>query len=112
MTYVASSSDGTRLVAVSENYCGIYTSSISGGTWTLTSAPTAPWRAVASSSDGNKLVAAASGSGIYTLTKVHQSTTGGTAGSIIGGQYDAVELQYIGNNSFMVLSNEGYLAVQ
>jgi hypothetical protein len=57
-------------------------------------------------------VAVASGGGIYTLTEVQQNTTVGTAGSIIGGQYDAIELQYIGNNTFTVLSNEGNLVVQ
>ncbi len=63
----------------------------------------------ASSSDETKLVAVIGSGGIYTS---EPSTTAGTAGSISGGQYDAVELQYIGNNTFMVLSNEGYLVVQ
>jgi hypothetical protein len=56
---VASSEDGTKLVAVS-NYIGIkviYTSTNSGVTWTKTSAPPATWSSVASSSDGTKLVA-------------------------------------------------------
>jgi hypothetical protein len=33
-------------------------------------------------------------------------------GSISGEQYDAIELQYIGNNTFTVLSYKGYLVVQ
>ena len=41
-----------------------------------------------------------------------QSTTPGTEGSIRGGQYSAVELQYIGNDKFMILSHEGNLLVR
>jgi hypothetical protein len=57
---VASSSDGTKLVAsTAATYAvgGIYTSTNSGTTWTLTSAPAGGWLSVASSSDGTKLVA-------------------------------------------------------
>ncbi|MDA8154872.1 MAG: hypothetical protein M0Z52_00240, partial [Actinomycetota bacterium] len=61
---VASSSDGTHLVAVSSGG-GIYTSSNSGSTWAQTSAPTTTWQAVASSSDGTHLVAASFNGGIY-----------------------------------------------
>ena len=66
-TSVASSADGTRLVAVagslwdpaSSNYVGgvIYRSSDAGATWTQTTAPNTNWTAVASSADGTKLVA-------------------------------------------------------
>jgi hypothetical protein len=71
------------------------------------------WRSVASSSDGTKLVAVATNDGIYTtfLTPI-QNTTVGTEGSISGSQYDAIELQYIGNDTFVVLSYEGNLAVR
>jgi hypothetical protein len=58
--YVASSADGSKLVAIGH---GLYVSSNSGASWTQTSAPTNySWFSVASSADGNKLVAAA-GSG-------------------------------------------------
>jgi photosystem II stability/assembly factor-like uncharacterized protein len=64
---VASSSDGTHLVAVAI-YGGIYTSVNSGATWTVQ--PGAPgavqWYSVASSSDGSHLVAVVYGGGIYT----------------------------------------------
>jgi hypothetical protein len=73
---VASSSDGTKLVAVSYPYINgidgttnggwIYMSADSGATWTQTSAPNETWWSVASSSDGTKLVAVAFGGGIYT----------------------------------------------
>jgi hypothetical protein len=69
---VASSADGTRLVAAASSiYLDygdvgqigdglIYTSGDSGKTWTTTSAPTNWWVSVASSADGTRLVAVAS----------------------------------------------------
>lgn len=67
---VASSADGTKLIAVvgavSVGTTGpIYTSGDSGVTWTQTSAPQQGWSSVASSADGSKLVAVADGC-IYT----------------------------------------------
>jgi hypothetical protein len=53
---VASSVDGTKLVAVA-NGGSIYTSGDSGATWEQTSAPTGEWYAVASSGDGTILCA-------------------------------------------------------
>jgi len=57
---IASSADGTKLVALvwGTNY-GIFTSVDSGDTWTRSNAPTNGygWYSVASSADGNKLVA-------------------------------------------------------
>jgi hypothetical protein len=58
---VASSADGTKLVAAAMNSEGgfIYASTDSGLTWALTGAPTNNnWVTVASSADGSKLVAA------------------------------------------------------
>src|SRR5581483_11214596 len=63
---IASSSDGTRLVAV-VNGGQIYTSTDSGATWTARESNRG-WRGVASSSDGSKLVAAVQGGQIYTST--------------------------------------------
>jgi hypothetical protein len=54
---VASSADGTKLVAVGNP--SIYTSTDSGTTWMLASAPANSYSSVASSADGTKLVAAA-----------------------------------------------------
>lgn len=69
---VASSSDGTHLVAVVDPG-PIYTSTDSGVTWApQPGAPTTNWISVASSSDGSLLVAAVEGGGIYT------SINGGT----------------------------------
>src|ERR1035441_131169 len=73
---VASSADGTKLVAVCCPFFfdldGVYVSTNSGATWNITSAPNDPntnsWTAVASSTDGVKLVAVAGGGdgAIYT----------------------------------------------
>ena len=63
---VASSSDGTRLVAVIENGY-IHTSSDSGVTWTARE-DSRHWSGVASSSDGTKLVAVVYNGKIYTST--------------------------------------------
>ena len=63
---VASSSDGTKLVAL-EQYGHIYTSTNSGVTWTER-ATVANWIGVASSNDGTKLLASAEGSELYTST--------------------------------------------
>lgn len=111
---VASSSDGSKLVAT-ENQGYIYTSIDSGVTWMPHwVAGGASWWAVASSADGSRLVTAdESGSGIFTSAPTAlQSTTVGTAGLINGGQYDAIELQYVGNGIFTILSSEGNLAAQ
>ncbi len=115
---VACSADGTKLVAgygskpFGHAVGGIYTSLNSGVTWNLTSAPNGFWGAVASSSDGTKLIAGGGGA-IYTSQPTAvPSTTFGTAGSISGGQNDAIELQYVGNGTFTVLSHRGYLEVQ
>jgi len=53
---VASSADGTKLVAVAGFSGHIFTSSDSGATWTQTGTPQ-DWMSVASSANGTKLVA-------------------------------------------------------
>jgi len=55
-TSIASSADGTKLVAVAD-LGGIWVSTDSGGTWTQTSAPQSGWFRVASSADGSGLAA-------------------------------------------------------
>src|ERR1035437_10152389 len=61
-TSIASSADGTKLVAAAGTAGGVYTSTDSGATWTLTSSPFsgspdyALPTCVASSADGSKLV--------------------------------------------------------
>jgi hypothetical protein len=63
---VASSADGTKLVACAENGL-IYTSTDSGATWTARESAR-KWISVASSADGTKLAACAYGDHIYTST--------------------------------------------
>src|ERR1039457_2639148 len=62
---VASSADGTKLVAVDSGRGDglIYASTNSGKTWNPTSAPGNFWSSVASSMDGTKLASADSGYG-------------------------------------------------
>ena len=74
-TYIASSADGSKLVAaVGTSANGsIFTSSNSGVNWDqATNAPLARWYSVASSADGNKLMACA-----YFLGNVYLSTDAG-----------------------------------
>lgn len=62
-TAVASSADGTGVVAAGSHF--IYTSTDYGSTWTSNNAPNFDWTSVASSADGAKLVAAGGGA-VYT----------------------------------------------
>ena len=105
---VASSADGTKLVAAVHRG-QIYTSTDSGVTWTARDSAR-NWYAVASSADGTKLVAAEDGGQIYTSTSTSvTSTTPGTKGFLTGQQTCAIELQYMGNGQFMPLSYAGSL---
>ena len=104
---VASSADGTKLVACV--YVGqIYTSWDSGVTWTGRGSSQA-WVGVASSADGTKLVACVNNGQIYTWNVGMDFTTPGTAGYLSGDQGAAVELQYIGSDTFVPISYVGPL---
>ncbi len=109
---VASSADGSKLVAVVDGG-QIYTSTDSGVSWTPRESNRV-WFSVASSADGSKLVAVVYNGQyngqIYTSTPTFfSSTTGGTSGYLTGGQFGAIEVQYIGNGQFLELSHEGTL---
>lgn len=112
---VASSWDGSKLVAVvTGGGAGgkVYMSQDSGVTWTPRESNRG-WQAVTSSWDGGNLAAAVYNGQIYTsVPTAIPTTTAGTTGSITGAQYDAIELQCIANNSFLVLSSAGDLIVQ
>jgi hypothetical protein len=104
---VASSADGQRLVAMV--YGGqIYTSSDAGVSWTARESARS-WWSVASSADGQRLVAAVWGGQIYTSSL---ATTIGTGGALSGGQFDEVELRYLGNGLFMPLRGIGSFTYQ
>jgi hypothetical protein len=79
---IASSADGSHLIAVaSSTGGGIYTSMNSGQTWSGPSGglTSASWYAAASSADGSKLVAAVFGGGIYTNSGTTWAQVGGTS---------------------------------
>ena len=97
---IASSSDGSKLVAVTSGG-QIYTSTDSGVTWTAR-ATNRSWQAVASSSDGSKLVAVVSSGQIYTSIPVSEVTT--TATTLGGAAYSSIELVYIGSNQWVITS--------
>jgi len=116
-TGVASSADGGRIVAVAgydQNAMisspeFIYSSSDQGLSWTPRGAADS-WMAVASSADGSRLTAVANFGfqGISTSAPTRMTaTTPGINGGIVGRQYQAIELQYIGNDQFMVLDAIG-----
>ena len=72
---IASSSDGTKLVAA-PNTGYIYTSSDSGVTWTeQTGSGSRSWKALTSSSDGTKLAAVVNGGNIWTSSDSGESWT-------------------------------------
>jgi hypothetical protein len=109
---VASSADGSKLVtAVYAGGGQIYTSSDSGVTWIAQNSGSQKWTSVASSADGSKLVACVQAGRIYTSTPAFASpgntTTVGTGGYLVAGQSASIELQYIGNNEFIIVSHEG-----
>ncbi len=108
---VASSADGSKLVAA-VNGGQLYTSAAFGVTWTPRDAARY-WASVASSADGSKLAAAVYAGQLYTSAPTTIAiTTAGITGWISGAQYDAIDLQCIGPNSFMVISYVGYPMVQ
>ena len=103
---VASSADGTRLVATA--HAGrIHTSTDSGLTWTSRDADRT-WTSVSSSADGTRLVAVELDGQIYTSAATPAASTSvGTSGYISARQHDSVELQYVGHGTFIVRSSSG-----
>lgn len=110
-TSLASSSDGTRLVSVvwTNPGGGLYTSADGGATWTLQTINQG-WL-VSSTPDGSRFVATDwNGGNIYTSSAQlnHNATTAvGPTGGLVGGPNDAIELQFLGNGRFGVLSAVG-----
>jgi hypothetical protein len=115
---VASSADGTRLLAI-ENFGRIHISTDSGLSWTPQGITTL-WGGVAMSGDGTRLFAApltqenaVDAGQLFTSAPVPAtSTSPGAAGYISARPYDSVELQYIGNGKFTVLSSTGTFEVR
>ena len=110
---VASSSDGTKLVAGVEGG-RIWTSSNSGNTWTeQTRAPSVGWQSVASSSDGIKLVACMSFGSIYTsddlgITWRERTTAGSRYWTSVASSSDGIKLvACVNNGSIWISTNTG-----
>jgi hypothetical protein len=110
---VASSADGTKLVAAAMNTQGgiIYASTNSGLTWTPTGAPTNNvWGTVASSADGSKLVAASgvafvpglSYGGVYTSTNFGMNWT---SNNVPNAQWQSVASSADGSKLVAVAQN-------
>ena len=106
---VASSADGTRLVATTSGFGGlIYTSANSGLTWTLGSAPSAYWSSVASSADGIHCVAVAYQGGIYTSSDSGATWTPQTGGLPASAQWGSVASSADGRNLVAVV-DQGWI---
>ncbi len=100
---VAASANGSRLFAT--DFGGrLYVSLDAGATWVARD-QNRSWRAIAASADGVRVAAAGSATQIYVSPTY--STQPGTAGTLTAGQFDAVELVYVGSGLFNVLSHEG-----
>jgi hypothetical protein len=100
---VASSSDGTQLVAA-VNGGLIYTSSDVGVTWLPQNSGSRSWSAVASSSDGTKLVATVNNGQIYTCQFTRApGTSSGVAGYLYGPANSALGLLYAGGGRWVTL---------
>jgi hypothetical protein len=110
---VASSADGSKLVAgLTIGYDNpAFISIDSGATWRA-SETRGSWRLLASSADGSKLVGVLADGSLSTIYTSTASTTPGVGGSISGTSSDTIELQYVGDGMFNVLSHVGSPTVQ
>lgn len=110
-TSIASSSDGTKLVAVALNR-HIYTSSDSGATWTPNdNLGKKEWVSVASSSDGTKLAAATAGGYIYTSSDSGATWTERTGMGVhdwraMSSSSDGTNLVLGGDNTYVYTSSD------
>lgn len=115
---VASSADGSKLVAVGGPGGVVYTSADAGGTWSTINTPFnsawESWPSVACAADGSKFVALA-GDQLYasmypSQSRVQTATLSGSAGYLIAEQGGVIELQYISDGQFYVLSCHGAIS--
>lgn len=101
---VSLSGDGQHLLASGG---GLFTSDDGGLTWAPHETGVA-WGGTAISADGSRMAAVMAGVGV--LRTSASWTTMGSDGGIAGGPFDAVELQYLGNGRWSVLSFVGSLS--
>lgn len=104
---LACSADGSELIGGQFSF-GIWESTDSGNTWTSNNLPSASWGPVAISPNGRDIVATQNPGGIYTASWL--TTTTGASGFLSGGQGAAVELQYVGNGTFVPISFTGNIS--
>ncbi len=117
---VASSADGSVLVAVQANGTNpateptaaiagrsgkLLVSTNFGATWVERATPNRWWRGAAVSADGNRLV------GAVNVGQIHVSTSNrssyGSTGSVTGGQTNELTLRYLGDGLFDVTNAVG-----
>jgi photosystem II stability/assembly factor-like uncharacterized protein len=103
--YIAASADGRKVVALDGTHGNIHLSGDAGLTWRVEGGGTNLWWTVAMSADGTKLLASVRDGQLYT-SSVDRSTPG--TGMLSGSQFDAISLQYIGNNLFMPVNFTSY----
>ena len=94
---VAVSSDGQTIVAVADESV-IYVSANGGGSW-LGRESARRWTSVACSADCTKIVAAEKSGSIYTSVPARITVADGW---LAGGQYDAVDLLFVGEGVWIV----------
>jgi len=110
---IASSADGTRMVAVF-SAGGVYTSTDSGRTWGVADSTSRQWRSVASSADGSKLAGVVNNSFVFTSTNAGgtwvQRTTGlpgsGSPWSSIASSADGTKLVAVANGGGIYTSTD------
>lgn len=115
--HVVSSADGRKLVAVGED-TNVFTSCDGGETW-VARLSARDRQAVAMSHAGDRIAVGNRNNEVGPVFEPtapvftsFATTTPGIAGSISGGPTDAIELQYLGNSRFHVLSHEGELVIE
>jgi hypothetical protein len=101
---LASSADGSKLVAASTSYQTIFTSADGGSTWVSNNVPKISWWSVASSADGNSLVAVANNNGIYI------SQTAPSPQMSLGNSNGALALAWIVPSTSFVLQSSADLS--
>lgn len=94
---IASSSDGSKIVVGEIN--GKFLMLPDAATGTASTLHTH----AAVSADGSKMIIATEDGQIYSVSSSYALV------SVYGNQYDSIELQYIGNNIFNIISHEGNL---
>ena len=108
------SADGSTIVAGVASDAGyLYVSKDSGTTWTQCDyGGIQNWMSVAVTADGSRFFATygdPNGDIMSSTVTFNLETTSISTGSLSGSQGDAVELQYVGNDRFHILSHQGNL---